>query len=359
MIFGDKVSIGLVGIPSSGKTTIFNLLTKLTAEVAPYPFTTKSKNHGIMVMYEPRLKTLSEILKSSDVKYPAVEIVDVAGLIKGAHKGEGLGNEFLSYIRPLDAISYVLRYLETVPHIDGTNHIKRDFEVLIYEIAMSDLQIVERRKEKLKKSASVGDKVAKEKMKVLERIEEAIENFSKEGKFKVELSSEEDKRLCALELKELQLISSKPYFILINTDLGKNEWDSLKEGLPESEIIVCDALSEMDVDEAEVRSFGITPLRELITSVVKKILDLVIFFTGFEGKELRSWITKNGTTVYETAGMIHSDMQKGFISADVANFAEYKNCRSDKQAYEKGLFKTVGRDYIIQDGDIVRIKFKI
>lgn len=362
MLFGDRIRVGLVGIPSSGKTTVFNLLCKASAEVAPYPFTTKSKNQGVMVMHEPRADKLSEILKSSEVKYPAVELWDVAGLIKGAHKGEGLGNEFLSYIRPLDLVVYVLRHLETVPHVEGSEDIKRDFDVLRYEIAMSDLDVISRREEKLKKLASVGQKDAKELLSIYQKIKQAVEKFAEEGEFSTEFESEDEKKKAEEEIKSLSLISAKPYFILINTDKGKDSWEELISALrgnSKAETIVADVLSEMDLTEEEVKEFGITPLRELMSKAIKKTLNCIIFFTGFEGKELRSWIVKQGVSVLEGAGMIHSDMKKGFISAEVASFEEYSKCSSDDEAYSKGVFKTVGKDYIIKDGDIIRIKFKV
>ena len=363
MLYGERIRVGLVGIPSSGKTTIFNLLCKASAEVSEYPFTTKSKNQGIMQMYEPRVEVLSKILKSNEVKYPAVEIVDVAGLIKGAHKGEGLGNEFLSYIRPLDIVCYVLRHIESVPHIDGKDDIKRDFDILRYEISMSDLEIISRREEKLKKLSSVGQKEARETLKILEKIKEQIENFAQNAKFKVEWESEDERAKGEKEISSLNLISAKPFFVIINTDISTSRWDELKNSLKgkieDEKIIVCDALSEMEIDEKEVRNYGITPLRELITNTIKKIGNVVIFFTGFEGKEMRSWIVQKGTTVFEAAGMIHSDMQKGFISAEVAKYEEYKKFTSDKEAYQNGVFIKVGKDYIIEDGDIIRIKFKV
>jgi GTP-binding protein YchF len=359
MLYGEKIKVGFIGIPSSGKTTIFNLLCKASAEVAPYPFTTKSKNQGIMVMYEPRVEVLGKILKSSEIKYPAVEIIDVAGLIKGAHEGLGLGNEFLSYIRPLDVAVYVLRFLKSVPHVEGKDDLKRDFDVLRYEVSMSDLEVLSRREEKIKKLASAGQKDAQEISYVLEKIKKAIEQFAEKGEFKIDFEKEKEKKIAEEEIKSLQLITAKPYFIIINTDLGKDRWDNLKKELGRDDVIICDAISEFDLTEDEIQEFGITPLRQLITEFIRKIADLVIFFTGFEGKELRSWIAKKGINIFEAAGMIHSDMQKGFISAEVAKFEEYKNCLSDEEAYKKGIFKTVGKDYIIEDGDIIRIKFKV
>jgi hypothetical protein len=359
MLYGEKIRVGFVGLPSSGKTTIFNLLCKTSAEVAPYPFTTKSKNQGIMIMYEPRAEIIGKILKSSEIKYPAVEIVDVAGLIKGAHEGLGLGNEFLSYIRPLDIVAYVLRFLKSVPHVEGEDDLKRDFEILRYEISMSDLEVLSRREEKIKKLASVGQKDAEEILYVLEKIKKAIEQFAQNGEFKIDFEKEKEKKIAEEEIKSLQLITAKPYFIIINTDLGKDQWDKLTKELNRADTLICDAMSEFDLTEDEVKEFGITPLRQILTDFIKKMMDLVIFFTGFEGKELRSWIVRKGTRVFEAAGMIHSDMQKGFISAEIANFQEYKNCKSDAEAYSKGIFKVVGRDYIIQDGDLIRIKFKV
>lgn len=349
MIFGQRIKAGLVGIPSSGKTTIFNLLTKSSAEVAPYPFTTKDKNHGVMILHDELIEKIAQVMRSSEIKYPALEIVDVAGLVRGAHKGEGLGNEFLSYLRPLDILIYVLRYLQSVPHIEGKDDMKRDFDILRYEIAMKDFEIISRYEEKIKKPATLGDKEAKAKLESIQKIKEEIEKFIETGKFS--LPKEEIPQ-------DIELISAKPYFVVINTDIGKDKWEDLAKEIDTDKVIVCDAGMELEFSEKELESEGITPLRIQITEAILSISDIIIFYTGFEGKELRGWVSEKGITSYTAAGFIHSDIQKGFISAEVANAREYIKCADDQDAYKKGIFKIVGRDYIIQDRDIIRIKFR-
>lgn len=346
MIYGERIRAGLVGLPSSGKTTIFNLLTKSSAEVAPYPFTTKDKNHGVMILHDDLIDKIADIMKSSEIRYPALEIVDVAGLVKGAHAGEGLGNEFLSYIRPLDVVVYVLRYLKSVPHIEGEDDIKRDFDILRYEIAMKDLEILSRYEEKLKKPAMSGDKEAKSKLFTIQKLKEAIDEFLKSGNFPIEQDD------------EIELICSKPYFVIINTDIARDKWNEFFSGLDFRKVIVCDAQMELEFDEDDLITEGITPMRIKMTEAIFDVADIITYYTGFEKKELRGWIGENGMTVYDAAGFIHSDIQKGFISAEVASGKEYANCLNDQDAYKKGLFKTVGRDYNVQDRDIIRIKFR-
>ncbi len=344
MIYGERIRAGLVGIPSSGKTTIFNLLTKSSAEVAPYPFTTKDKNHGIMILHDELIDRISDVMKSSQVKYPALEIVDVAGLVKGAHTGEGLGNEFLSYIRPLDIIVYVLRYLKSVPHIEGYDDIKRDFDILRYEVAMKDLEILSRYEDKLRKPAMSGDKDAKSKLAEVQKLKEAVNEFVVSLKFPMK--------------SEIELICSKPYFVIINTDVARDKWDKLFSGFDSKKVIVCDAQMELEFEEKDLINEGITPLRIKMTEAIFDVADIIIYYTGFEGKELRGWIGGKDITVYEAAGFIHSDIQKGFISAEVTSAMEYIKCQNDQEAYKKGLFRTVGRDYKVKDRDIIRIKFK-
>lgn len=355
MIFGERIRAGLVGIPSSGKTTIFNLLTKSSAEVAPYPFTTKDKNHGVMILQDDLIEKVAKVMRSSEIRYPALEIVDVAGLVRGAHKGEGLGNEFLSYIRPLDVVIYVLRYLKSVPHIDGDDNIKRDFDVLRYEVAMKDLEILTRAEDKLKKPAMTGNKEAKLKLQVISKMKEAVERFLESGEFSVNLTPEETR----VDIKDLSLITAKPWFVIINTDIAKDKWDSLLNELPKvKKVLICDAQMELEFEEEELLEEKITPLRIQISKMIYALTDVIIYYTGFEGKELRGWIGEKGISVYEAAGLIHSDIQKGFISSDVASAYEYIKCSSDEEAYKRGLFKTVGKDYKINDRDIIRIKFR-
>lgn len=354
MIFGERIRAGLVGIPSSGKTTIFNLLTRSSAEVAPYPFTTKDKNHGVMIMFDDIVERIAKVMKSSEIKYPALEIVDVAGLVRGAHKGEGLGNEFLSYIRPLDIVIYVLRYLKSVPHIEGADDIKRDFETLRYEIAMKDIEILSRAEEKLKKPAISGNKEAKVKIEIIQKMKKAVDDFFKYGKFSLDLTSEESK----VDLKDLEIICSKPWFVILNTDVARDRWSELVSGISVPKVLVCDAQMELEFEESDLLQEGIVPLRHHITDAVLSVANVIVYYTGFEGKELRSWVAQSGISVYEAAGYIHSDIQKGFISADVASAYEYIKYPSDSEAYKNGVFRTVGRDYKLNHRDIVRIKFK-
>ena len=341
------IKVGLVGMPNSGKTTLFNALCEASAEVAPYPFTTKNKNIGSLFFKDKRLKELSEFLGSSKITPAQVEVVDVAGLIKGAHKGEGLGNEFLSYIRPLDAFAFVLRMFEgsNVPHSYGYSDPQRDLEILRYEIAMSDLSILERKEENLQKAAKRGDKEASKSLDIISRLKEKIETFSETGEFKTD-----DVLMDSLSS---DLICKKPYFLIINTDIGKDKWKNLESVTTSSKrILITDAVAENELikfSEEERDSLGEEPFVYNFTAVCLEVLGMISFFTGFRGGELRAHFVKNGTNCYEAAGLIHSDIQKGFISADVMNYSD--------AIMKKEKFMTVGKDYVVKDGDLIRIKF--
>lgn len=359
-------SCGIIGLPNSGKSTIFNALTTLAVPSQPYPFCTIEPNVGIVIVPDNRLTCLAQLLKPEKVTHTTIEFVDIAGLIKDAHKGEGLGNKFLSHIRNVDAIAHVVRCFSTkhVPHVYSDVDPKRDMEVVETEIIISDLEIVEERLNKLERMAKVSKEKGETEADLLTKIRKSLEK----GMFiDVEAFSEAEKEL----LHSFNLIVSKPVFYIVNIDEENLddphliELEELIKAKRRRIVYICGKLEQdivclpNDEKTSYMELYGIKEMSILnVTRVGYEILGLITFYT-LVGKEMRAWTIPKNTPCVKAAGKIHSDMEKGFIKAEVINVEDFIRCGSEHIAREKGVLRIEGRDYIVKDGDILHIRFNV
>ncbi len=333
-------SLGIIGLPNVGKSTLFNLLSKAKAEVSNYPFCTIDPNVGVVEVPDERLKKIQEIMKSKKALPTVIEFYDIAGLVKNAHKGEGLGNQFLSHIRKVDAIVHVVRCFKdpNIVHVDGSVDPKRDVEIINTELILADLAVVEKRIANLKLKAKSGDK------KILVEIE-TLEQFKKtlqEGK--------PDKNFQS----ELDLLTLKPVLYVANVD-EKEEFEGFLPISIKLEIEIAE-LSPEDAEAFRQESGIKEPGAARLINASYQLLDLITFFTAND-KECRAWTVKSGTKVPQAAGKVHSDMEKGFIAADVVSYADLVKCSAYAKAREAGVLRTEGKQYVVADGDLVLVKF--
>ena len=359
------MEIGIVGLPNVGKSTLFNALTSGRAAASNYPFTTIEPNVGIVNVPDSRLARLTELFKPEKVTPAVIKFVDIAGLVQGASEGAGLGNKFLSHIREVDAIVQVLRVFSDadVIHTLGGVDPKRDAEVIETELILADLQSVEKQLEKTGKDAKSGDKEAKARLEVLEKIKQVL-NQGQSARLS-DISQE--------DLKSMALLSSKPVLFLGNVDesqIASNGESSILEKIAASrnaKWVIFSGKLEAELNqlstEEERESFraelGVTEtgLEKLIRESYQ-LLDLITFLTAGP-KEVRGWTLERGSTAVEAAGKIHSDIARGFIKADIYKFSDLDRLGSEKAIQEAGMKRSEGRDYVMQDGDVCYFHFRV
>ena len=365
------MKLGIVGLPNVGKSTLFNSLTKAGAESANYPFCTIDPNVGIVPVPDARLKLLGDFYKSKKVTPAVIEFVDIAGLVKGASKGEGLGNQFLANIREVDAIVHVVRCFEddNVIHVDGSVDPLRDIETIDYELIFSDIEILERRIAKTKKKKKNDKKAAKE-LEFLQKIKAHLEEGKPAKTMEIDADDE------TLWMNEYNLLTWKPVIFAANVgedeledDAASNEHvQRVKEFAKEqgSEVFVICAqieqeIAELDDDEKKefLEDLGLTEsgLEKLIAASYR-ILGLQSFLTSGED-ETRAWTIPIGCKAPQAAGKIHSDFERGFIKAEVVNYQDLLDCGSYAGAREKGLVRMEGKEYVVRDGDVILFRFNV
>ena len=365
------MKLGIVGLPNVGKSTLFNSLTKAGAESANYPFCTIDPNVGIVAVPDERLKLLGDLYQSRKVTPAVIEFVDIAGLVKGASKGEGLGNQFLSNIREVDAIVHVVRCFEdsNIVHVDGSIDPVRDIETINLELIFSDLEIPERRIAKTAKAARMDKALARE-LELLERIKAHLEDGKLAKTF--EVADEDEEAWFA----GYNLLTAKP--VIYAANVAEDELAEDGAGNPfvqkvretaqaeQCEVFVICAQIEQEIaelDEEEKAMFleelGLSEsgLEKLIKASYS-LLGLISYLTSGED-ETRAWTIQKGTKAPQAAGKIHSDFERGFIRAEVVNYQDLLECKSLAAAKEKGLVGLEGKDYVVQDGDVILFRFNV
>jgi len=340
-------SVGIVGLPNVGKSTLFKALTKKEVAIAAHPFTTIQPNVGMVTVPDERLKKIAQVIQPEKTTETFIEFIDIAGLVRGAHKGEGLGNQFLSHIRNCDASVEVVRIFENpnVEHVEGDINPERDIETIKIELLMKDLETLEKLFLKLEKEAKSKDKKVLKKFELFKRVRELIS----QGKLIPEINLTKEEKI---EIKEYQFLTEKPILYLLNTNKKDAHLDSVKYlaiNLKEEEEI--SELSESEIKELEMKS----KLDQLIIACYN-ILDLITFFTVAGGKEVKAWTLKRGSDALTAAGKVHSDFKEKFIKADVISWEKLIEEGSWKEAKELGQIKTVGKEYIVQNGDVLEFK---
>jgi len=360
---------GIVGLPNVGKSTLFNALTSAKALAANYPFATKDPNIGVITVPDPRLDKLADIVNPQKVLPTTIEIVDIAGLIKGASKGEGLGNQFLANIREVDAIIHVVRCFEdtNVVHVDGDVNPVRDKEVIDTELMLKDLDTVEKRLDKAKKQAKSGKKEDQKEAEVIEKVKGQLENGVPARAMDLD---EEGWKV----VQDMFLLTAKPILYVCNVDeesvLEGNEHTATFIKAVEgegAEVILISAAIEADIIELDTKEERQEFLSEMglkepgVNRVIRasyKLLNLITYFTAGE-KEVRAWTIQKGWKAPQAAGVIHTDFEKGFIRAEVIRYDDYVGLGSEQAVKEAGKMGVEGKEYVVGDGDVMHFRFNV
>jgi GTP-binding protein YchF len=359
---------GIVGLPNVGKSTIFNALTSAGAESANYPFCTIDPNVGIVQVPDPRMERLAEIVHPERILPTTIEFLDIAGLVKGASQGEGLGNQFLGHIRSVDAIVHVVRCFddENVVHVSGSVDPVRDIEIIKTELALSDLDTVEKKFQRVEKQAKSGDRKFKEEADFYLRVRSALEK----GAEVRGLAENDDERIW---FRDLHLLTGKPVLYVAN--VAENDLDGTHPFVgqvrelaarEDAKVVVICGRIEAEISELEgeekalfLAEMGLAEsgLDRLIRSGYE-LLGLITYFTAGK-KEVRAWTITRGTKAPQAAGVIHTDFEKGFIRAEVIAYADYIAAGGEAGAKEKGLMRLEGKEYVVQDGDVMHFRFNV
>lgn len=364
------MKLGIVGLPNVGKSTLFNAITQAGAESANYPFCTIEPNVGTVLVPDSRVDKLVKMHNPDKVTYATIEFVDIAGLVKGASKGEGLGNKFLSNIREVDAIVHVVRAFEdpNIVHVDGSVDPLRDIETINLELILSDLEILDRRIEKTKKALKGGEKKYQAELEFFERVHSVLE----EGKTARSMEMTDDEHAM---LSDISLLTLKP--VIYAANVAEDEYASVDDNefvkkikdfakTEKSGVMVISArieeeISALDKEEKQMflEELGVTEsgLDKLIKASYE-LLGLISYLTA--GKpEVRAWTIKKGTKAPQAAGKIHTDFERGFIRAEVVAFDDLMECGSMTAAKEKGVVRSEGKEYVVKDGDIILFRFNV
>jgi hypothetical protein len=361
---------GIVGLPNVGKSTLFNALTAAGALAANYPFATKDPNIGVITVPDERLDILGRLVKTKRIVPTTIQIVDIAGLIKGASQGEGLGNQFLANIREVDAILHVIRCFDdkNIVHVDGSIDPVRDKEIIDTELLLKDIETAEKKLDKYKKSAKSGDKSDIRKSEIAQHIYDFLAQGNPGRGYKCHTPEEEE------ILMDMMLLTNKPVLYVLNVDeksmkFGNKYTQALEQAVADEDyevINICASIEadlmefkdpdekQMFLDELEIKEPGVNR----VIKATYKLLDLITFLTAGE-KETRAWTVRKGSRAPEAAGEIHSDFEKGFIRAEVIKYDDFVKYGSEHAVKEAGKMAVEGKEYIVHDGDVMHFRFNV